>query len=603
MGNAPEDVRMRKYFPWLVSAGALFTALVYLGTLSFPFVDWDDPGYISENPGAGVLSLTRIIIESGRYVMGNWHPVTMLSYATDLSVFGMDPGGMHLTNLLLHTFNAVLVALFLRSVSGDPLVAVVGMVLWAVHPLRVESVAWISGRKDLLMTLFGMVMLLAWLRWSRKGVRWAYASSLVAFTLACLSKGMAVALVPSIWLIDLHLGHVVWHRRYLLLQLPFILIAIAVGVVTLDAQTVVMETATQHIRAMDRFHAGPANLVVYAIQQVLPIGLNARYAYPLVNGELPSWYGWACYFTLSLIGILVWRGPLRSPVVLGIWFFILNTALVLQWLPVGEAIRADRYTYLAGVGASLVIALAVVSLGRTLFPRSLVRSVSVFVGVLLVWFVPLTRSRIQVWSSPQAVWSDMIAAHPRDPKHYVDRAITYRRQGNDAAAMADLDRAVARAGAQHRPYHERGMYNMTNERYPEAMADLLEVFKRKPEEPGLIANMIFVQLAMGMCDDVERNSTLALSADTLALDLWSLRAACRIERGEHGQAMSDLLKALELDRWKKETWMLMARAFHGSGDSAMACRIHASGLMGDQFKHPYMERMRAEVADACSITR
>ena len=140
---------------------------------------------------------------------------------------------------------------------------------------------------------------------------------------------------------------------------------------------------------------------------------------------------------------------------------------------------------------------------------------------------------------------------------------------------------------------------MTKERYPEAMADLLEVFKRKPEEPGLIANMIFVQLAMGMCDDVERNSTLALSTDTLALDLWSLRAACRIERGEYGLAMNDLLRALELDRWKNETWMLMARAFHGSGDPAMACRIHASGLMGDQFNHPFMERMRLRVEESC----
>ncbi len=591
---------VHRAFNWFITAGLVLTALLYVRVLDLPFVDWDDPGYISENDGCGPLSIAQVGREFTRYVMGNWHPLTMLSYSADLSMFGMEPGGMHGTNLLLHLVNALLVALFIRRLTGDPLVAALTMLLWAVHPLRVESVAWVSGRKDLLMTLFGLLTLLLWLQWKATGRLRFFLASLIAFVLACFSKGMAVSLVPCLWLVDRSAGRPLWTRNALLEKLPFVVVAIVIGLVTLDAQSMVMKAFAQHMDPLDRFHVGPANLLVYSVQQVLPIGLNAKYAYPLVNGQLATWYVPACYATLLVLGLLVWRGRWGSPVVFGVWFFVLNTVLVLQWLPVGDAIRADRYTYIAGIGAALVIAIGIVHLGRWLSVRYAPIVIATTTSMVMILFGSQTWARIPTWSSPEAVWSDMIAGRPRDPAAYVDRAITFKRKGNNAEAMADFDRAVARAGSDLRPFYERGMHHLAMERYNEAMNDLLKVFMSGTDHPGLVANMLFAEYALGHCDDVERNATQAMTKDTLSMDLLNLRAACRIERGEPELALADLLRSLRLDQARKETWMLMAHAFRLHGDTAMACRILRSGLAGTKFEHPLLERMRIAEMGNCT---
>ncbi|HNR55727.1 MAG TPA: hypothetical protein PKJ19_11190 [Flavobacteriales bacterium] len=584
----------------LVLSVLVLTTLLYLPTLSFPFVDWDDPGYISENEGTGPLSLAQVVRESTRYVMGNWHPVTMLSYSVDLSLFGPEPGAMHAVNLLLHLLNALLVVVLVRRLTDDPLLAALAMAIWVVHPLRVESVAWLSARKDLLMTLFALLALLAWVQWRRtQRVPW-YLAGLVAFVLSCLSKGMAVALVPCLWLVDAYLGYSWRSVRSVAEKLPFVALALAVGLVTLDAQTGVMRVFVQDIRPLDRFQLGPANLLTYAVMQVLPIDLNARYGYPLLHGHLPAWYAPACYTTLILLGLLAWRGSLRSIPVFAGWFFVAHTLLVLQWIPVGDAIRADRYTYLAGIGAALVIAHGLVWAGRWLSTRH-ARIITLSLAVVFLgWLATRTHARIPIWSFPVALWSDMIKGRPMDPIHYVDRAISHRRLGNDAAAMADFDRAVARAGKEYRPYYERGMHHLYMERYEEAMQDLLRVYQAEPGRPGLLANMLFAEYALGLCTDLERNATLALAKDSLSPDLWNLRAACRIEQGATGAAMSDLLRSLRSQRDGPETWLLLARALRKHGDHEQACGILLSGLAGARSAHPLMERLREEEMQACA---
>lgn len=597
----------RTSFQWAIVFAVLVTGLLYWRTLDYPFTNWDDPQYITENEQLIPLSWEAVRTEFSREVAANYHPVTMLSYSLEVALFGKDAGAMHRTNLFLHLLNIVLVAAFLRRLTGDRMMTALAVVIWAVHPLRVESVAWLSARKDLLMLFFGLLMLLAYHRWKRKGDRWAYLASALAFALAGLSKGMAVSLVPILLLVDLYAADQRSLRAMLLDKIPFVLIALTIGLVTLRAQSAEIAVAGGSITVLERFLLGPANIVAYAVSTIAPMKLCARYVYPITNGSLPGWYvpvGLVTLAALLWIGWRTWRDRDLGigPVKFGLWFFVLGLLPVLQWLPVGAAIRADRYTYMAGIGIALVLSWAVLWLADQLAPKRAI-PVTLAIGCSFTgWLARTTSERIPVWSTPIAVRTDMIAGDPMGHVGYLDRAISYDRAGDTAAALADFDRAVARAGARdHKPRYDRGMFHLKHEHYELAMQDLLIVFQAGAGGRTLVPNMLFAQLGMGMCADVEGNATQALRSDSTSLDIWNIRAACRIEQGDTRGAFADLVGSLHLDRTKQETWLLMAWAFRTHGRPDMACRIMGAGLVVGPMLHPWLQgRLRTE-RDHCAI--
>lgn len=599
-----ERSKADRLYLWMVVAGILLTVVLYIRTVSYPFVDWDDPGYIYENPELGPLTWEQVRTEFGREVMGNYHPITMLSYSLDLFLFGMDPGAMHGTGLVIHLLNLLLVVGFLRKLTGDPIIAALAGLLWTVHPLRVESVAWLSARKDLLMLLFGLLMCHGYLEWRKSQRLWPYVAAVASFALAGLSKGMAVGLVPCLWLIDLFQGRVRTIRSLVLDKVPFLMIAVVVGLLTIKAQSEVIANSVQPVSLMERILLGPANVLAYAVHHLVPIGLNVRYRYPLHDGELSGWYGPAGFIVFVLLVLYGWRTWNKERIGmadLGLWFFVINLLPVLQWLPVGDAIRADRYTYVAGIGASVVFAWALSVLVGSFSNRYRKYLASILVGGLVCGLLLITGSRIPTWSSSINVRSDIIANDPSWFVGYLDRSFTYERMGESTAALADLSRAVRLAGPKDlRPRYERGSHYLKHERYQEAIQDMLPVFQVRMDHPGLLPKMLFAQLCLGMCNDVERNSSRALEIDSTSLDIWNFRAACRIQHGDHRGAMADLLRSLEIDGHREETWLYLAWAFRTYGKQEMACRILATNLVQGELRHPWIRRLYEQERSACA---
>ncbi|MBK8340472.1 MAG: glycosyltransferase family 39 protein [Flavobacteriales bacterium] len=233
--SATSDPRTNAWFWPLIAAALLAVIAIYHQVPSFAFTDWDDLHYISDNALLKSLSIAQVRTEFSRYVMGNYHPITMLSYSAEIALFGKSPGAMHVTNLLLHLLNVVLVGLFLRKLTRNDLLAALVALLWAVHPMRVESVAWLSARKDLLMLCFGLLMLLAYLRWrDRERPVW-YLLAFVAFLFSGLSKAMAVSFVPCLLLIDLARPKLEGMEA-LDGKDPFFLAAMVLGLVAVAAQ-------------------------------------------------------------------------------------------------------------------------------------------------------------------------------------------------------------------------------------------------------------------------------------------------------------------------------------------------------------------------------
>ncbi|MBK9076103.1 MAG: glycosyltransferase family 39 protein [Flavobacteriales bacterium] len=383
-----QATRTRRWFWPLIAAALLAVVAIYHQVPSFAFTDWDDTEYISENALLKGLSGPQVATEFSRYVMGNYHPITMLSYSAEIALFGKSPGAMHVTNLLLHLLNVVLVALFLRKLTKHHLLSALVALLWAVHPMRVESVAWLSARKDLLMLCFGLLMLLAYLQWRERERPVWYLLAFAAFLFSGLSKAMAVSFVPCLLLIDLAQGRSLKAWKPWTEKIPFAAAALIIGVVAVLAQRSVSTIGNVDLSAADRFWTGGANLVIYIVQQLVPIDLNARYAYPLTNGHLPAHYPALAMIGLAVLALYAWRSSRRTWFIFGIGFLLLHLLPVLQWLPVGQAIRADRYTYAAGIGWSLAIGYVLILLSNK------IREARTYLPLLLGALLALPRSAL-----------------------------------------------------------------------------------------------------------------------------------------------------------------------------------------------------------------
>lgn len=546
--------------------------LCFARTVRFEYVDWDDLEYVAENRELGPFGADQVRREFTRNVMGNYHPVTMLSYSVEILFAGKHPGLMHATNVLLHAINALLAAVLVRRMTGRRALALLAATLWALNPMRVESVAWVSARKDLLMLLFGLLMLLSYLRWLRsQEAKWLVVAH-VLFILACLSKAMAVAFMPTLLLV--HMWSVPGRLRWAMLKdkVVFLVLAIIFGVVAVRAQADLGVIANVALEGRQRAIVGAANLVIYTALQTVPVGLSAFYGYPLDNGHLPAVYAPAAVVALVFLFFIV-RGAIRGKVFwLAAAFMVINLVLVLQWLPVGQAVRADRYTYAAGIGHALMLALALdYALSRWRLP---VGRVLWTAGAAALALSARTIPRLDAWKDSVAVRTDMIEYAPKNFVFYMDRSISWERAHRPEEALADLNTAVRlRPKNDYKPFFVRGAFLAKTERYREAMADFLEVYKRVPTHPGLLPNMLYAQRKLGLCHEVERNATAALELDPKAIDILNLRALCRNAAGETDSAWIDVRRSLKVDPRNEQTLLIGAVVRTAVHDTAGACLL------------------------------
>lgn len=570
----------------------LLVIILYGRSVRYPFTDWDDPEYIVNCTVLDQAAEGQWLPILTEPVMGNHHPVTMLSYAVEQALAGRDPRVMHATHLALHLVNVLLVHLLLLRLSGNARIAGLAAALFAVHPMHVENVAWLSARKDLLMLAFGLGSMLQWSAWRRTGGGWRYLLALLLFVLACGSKAMAVAFAPTMALVDLWMGKPWRSRKTWLPWLPFIGVAILAGVMAVQAQAALGVINNVPRTGLERAVIGWANLGIYTLQQLVPVGLNVFHAYP-EDGELPAHYPLAALLGLALVAGLLWtwrRGP--GLIHLGLAWMMLHLVLVLQWLPVGEAIRADRYAYAAGVGFSLALASAVER-------RVPGRWSPALAALLVLGYGLLAWPRVGTWADPVAVWTDMIKGRPQHYPFYMDRAVSLVRAGDPKGALRDHDRAIALArGKDLRPHFERGMFHIRRGAFREAMPDLITVFRSKPDHPGLVPNMIYAELKLGMCADVIRNATVALGMDSTATDLLNMRAWCLLEAGRLREARSDLERSARHRDGYGELTVLQARLLLAEGDTASACQALNTSA-GQTFTDHDMRQWRDRASAHC----
>ncbi len=485
----PPDTPVR----WLLPAFIfLATVTAFFPVLENGFVDWDDAANLLENPRYRGLGWSELGWMFTTFHMGHYQPLSWVTLGLDYLVWGMDPFGYHLTNLLLHAVNGVVfyfVALRLLSLSASSesgrlvlkTAAGFAALFFAVHPLRVESVAWATERRDVLSGLFFLGTILCYLKANAAGEsglsrqRWLTAAVLV-YGLSLLSKVSGVTLPVVLALMDVYpLGRLVngpgkWFgaeaRRVWREKLPFLALALAAAVIAPVAisQAGAMSTLEKY-GILARLAQASFGLIFYLWKTVLPVGLSPLYELPTRFNPSDWPFVWSGVVVVAVsMGLFVFRR--WWPAGLAIWiYYAVMLAPVLGIAQNGPQFVADRYSYLSCLGWALLAGAALLycyqwaggSIGRRafgFFGIGLVTAVLVGLGIL-------TWKQVHVWRDSETLWRHVLTV---TEKTYFDSSFAHYNLGTILAGRGETKEAI---GHYHRaleiyPTYAKAHYNLGN---------------------------------------------------------------------------------------------------------------------------------------------
>lgn len=406
---------------------SLASIMVYAEVRNHHFV-WDTIPFVLQNLWIHEWSVDNLIAMFTQAHEANWHPVVLLSHALDISVFGYDSGWHHLTNLLLHIINALLLyqlanGLLVRGemdVESAGWVAFLTALIFAIHPQHVESVAWVVERKDVLYSLFALSCLLVYLERAPEGKSRDHLPVFLLFCLSVGAKPMAVTLPVVMLLLDVfplkRVDSIASAFRACLHKWPYILVAAIVVLVTLNTQSMAMPSAeslpqwAKTLNAID-------NSWFYIAHYLWPLSLSPFYPYPQDAAYLASpafWLPGTAFLVIST-GITGWLALSRKLYWPGLLlaFYLVTLLPVSGLIHVGPAKGTDHYVYLATIPLSLLTALTVVAIWQKVrSARLLTISLSC---AYLVFLAAIAHFQVQVWNNPVSLWTRVVQLHPTDP--------------------------------------------------------------------------------------------------------------------------------------------------------------------------------------------
>lgn len=556
--------------------------LVYFNSFQNELIyNWDDAGYILKNPYIDSLSWQNIKDIFSNFYFSNYQPLTLIVYAVIFKFVGTKVFLYHFVQFIFHVLNTFLVYKFISLLQNKKWISIGVALLFAVHPMHVESVAWISEMKDVLYTFFFLLALITYHYYVNKPdkkTKW-YLWTIFLFILSLLSKPSAVIFSVVLLAMDLYYERL-WRWRTWIEKIPFFLLSLGFGIITILAQEGAIQELGPVLKGYERALIVIYSYILYLWKFFLPINLSAAYPYPIKDGGvLPTEY-FIIPIAFIALCVIVYLLRKNKKFIWGILFFTINLLMVIQIIPVGGMIASERYTYIPYIGLSFS--------ALTLMEKYIknIKLNYVILGIIVVIFTFLAHQRTYYWRNGDILFSDVLNKYPRYAYGYNNRGFLYwdhyaidiykdnpqMKEKYVEKALQDFTKAINVDYTYAEPFLNRGILYYNTGRPDQALADFNRFLELKPDNPDGLLNRANTLSTLGRFKEAipDYNKYLTIKNDDPKAYMWRGIAYFNIQN--YDSAIIDFNKSIEIDPDYYEPYYWLGVIYYNQKDYSNALK-------------------------------
>ncbi|MFT5049535.1 MAG: tetratricopeptide (TPR) repeat protein [Chlamydiales bacterium] len=557
------------------------TLAVYARTLRFDFVGFDDPNYVTENQQvqAGLTGESIAWAWSTGHAE-NWHPVTWMSHMLDHELFGLDAMGPHAVNAALHALNVLLLYVALLWMTGALGASTWIAAIFALHPLHVESVAWISERKDLLSTFFGLLSLLSYVSYAKRPRSAPYVLTLLMLSLSLMSKPMLVTLPFVFLLLDrwpLRRTEQVSGARLLVEKLPLLLIVLVMSAVVMRVQAVT-ETDLAGLAMGPRIANALSAYATYLQHALWPTQLGVFYPHPYFPGGSPLSTLRIAVSATVVLGISVGVMRARRPYATVGWLWFLGMLVpTIGLVQVGAQASADRYMYVPLIGLCVAVAFACKEWSETRGTPSTGRTLSALATLSVVACGWLTWGQLGHWKDSETLYTQALRVEPGAAVMHSNLAVHYMNTGNIAPAREHFERALEINPRLTWTLGSYGMLLRSQGEFAKAEPLLRRAIAENPDYMTARVNLGWALAAQGKLGAARKELQNALTAEPENALAHRVMGMTLEGAGDPDRARRSYERSLTLEA-NPATHMLIAQLHLRQGDADTALKHFTAAL-------------------------
>lgn len=574
--QADKKTKVKKNYTLVyIAVIAILTYIAYSNSFKGEFLNWDDNVYITNSELITDLSSDGIHKMFTEYHNSNYHPLTTISFAIQYKLSDASPGLFHVVNFIFHLLNTLLVFYLIFLITKRLEVAFIVSLFFGIHPMHVESVSWISEHKDLLYTFFYIIALISYVIYIRNTRKFQYLIlSLLLFSLSLFSKSAAVIFPLVLILFDYY------YKRKLKLsvvleKIPFFALSVVFGVLAIYSQQSDSSMDMLDYSLVDRLFLSAYAIIYYIFKLLVPTALSAMHYYPLKVGGYLSFGYYLVPLVILLIVYGVYKsGKFKKELIFGLGFYLINLLLVIQIIPVGRAIVAERYTYVPYIGLFFIIGQFLIMVTDNKL-RSASKIKTPLIAILVLYAIVFTATswnRNNVWKDSGTLLNDII-------KKYPDRGFAYFARGNIRVnkkdvqgAFADYNKAIELDPDIPNAYHSRALLQFTLNNDPAAaMYDYNKAIELSPEFITAYNDRGSLKYRIGDFQGALEDYNIAIDKKPdyyLAIKNCGL---AKYQLKDYEGAIENYNRTLELKADYSEVYYFRGYAKLDSGDTTGAC--------------------------------
>ena len=538
----------------------LLTAIVFSNIMGGKFLTWDDNMLVPDNPDIKILNFINLKKIFTSYYIGMYQPFTTLSYALVYHFFKTNPAPYHLLSLVFHLFNVALVFYLIMKMTDRKELAVIVALFFGIHPMHVESVAWIAEFKDILYGFFFIASLICYVQFAKKKSNLMYACSILLFIGSLFSKSAAVTLPVLLVLYDYYFSRKLTDKKVILEKIPFFILSLVFGIISLQTQSEekAIVDITPLFSILDRFFLVCYSTSFYIVKLFIPIKLSTLHYYPIENSKVfpPEYYLAPVFLILIILGILFSK-KYRQLLIFGSMFYLITISLVLQVIPVGQAIVAERYTYIPYIGLLFIIGKLYCDVIDGKMKNSL-KIKPYFTAALVIYILAFsyaTYERNKVWKDTVVLFTDVINKNPKIFYSYTVRGGALILDKKYKEGIDDYQYSIKLQPNYYDPYFNIGkaLYYMGD--LNQAITYYNKAIGLKPDFAQAYSNRGAAYFNLGNVQATITDCNKAISLKPTYADAYVNRGNAKGMLKDYNGSIEDFNKGIELDPTLKEAYM------------------------------------------------